>query len=54
MKTEALLCAAHEQALWTNSVKHHKTAEFPLCMLCGEKVENVDHVVSGCKTLGQK
>ena len=28
-----------------------KTAESPLCRLCGENVENVYHVVSGCKKL---
>lgn len=56
MQTEALLCAAQERAIRTNSVKHHieKTAESPLCRLFGEKVENVDHVVSGCKKLAQK
>lgn len=50
------LCAAQEQAIGTNSVKHHidKTVEPPLCRLCGEKVENVDHIVSRCKNLAQK
>ena len=56
VQTEAQLCAAQEQTFRTNSVKHHidKMADSPLCRLGGEKVENVDHVVSGCKTLAQK
>ena len=53
VQTEALLCVAQEQAIRNNSVKHHidKTAESPLCRLCGE---NVDHIVSGFKKLAQK
>ena len=39
--TEALLCAAQEQAIRTNYVKHYidKTSESPLCRLCGRKGE---------------
>ena len=56
VQTEALLCAAKEQAIRNNSVKHHidKTAESFLCRLCSEKAENVDHVVSECKNLALK
>ena len=38
--TEALLCAAQEQAIRTNYVKNHidKTSESSLCRLCGKKV----------------
>ena len=45
-ETEALLCAAQEQALRTNYVKFQidRTSESPLCRLCGEK----------CKKLAQK
>ena len=41
-ETEALLCAAQEQALRTNYIKHHidKTANNPLCRLF-ERVEKV-------------
>ena len=37
--TEVLLCAAQEQVISTNYVKHHidKTSEYPLCRLCGKK-----------------
>ena len=55
-QTEALLCTAQEQAFRTNSIKHHidKMTESLLCILCGEKGENVNHVVSGCKKLAKR
>ena len=39
--TEALLCAAQEEAIRTNYVKHNidKASESPLCRLCGKKVK---------------
>ena len=39
--TEALLCAAQEQAIRTNYIKRHihKTSESPLCRLCGKKMK---------------
>ena len=39
--TEALLCAAQEQAIRTNYAKHHidKTSESPLCRLRVKKVQ---------------
>ena len=54
--TEAFLCAAQEQAIRTNYVKHHidKTSESPLCRLCGKKGESVQHLVCGCEKLAQK
>ena len=54
--TEVLLCAAQEQAIRTKYVKHHndKTSEPPLCRLCGEKGESVQHLVSGCEKLAQR
>ena len=54
--TEALLCAPQEQVIRTNYIKHHidKTSERPLCRLCGEKGESVQHLVSGCEKLTQK
>ena len=53
---EGLFCAAQEQAIMTNYVKHHidKTSESPLCRLCGKKCESVQHLVSGCEKLAQK
>ena len=46
--TEALICAAQEQALRTNCVKFHvdKSVESPLCRMCHEKGESVTHVIS--------
>ena len=54
--TEALLCAAQEQAIRTNYVKHYidKTSESSLCRLCGKTGESVQHLVSGCEKLTQK
>ena len=54
--TEALLCAAQEQAIRTNYMKYHidKTSESDLCRLCGEKGESVQHITSGCEKLAQK
>ena len=54
--TEALLCAAQEQAVRTNYVKLRvdRTSESPLCRLCGTKSESVQHLVSGCEKLAQK
>ena len=51
--TEALLCAAQEQAIRTNYVKHYidKTSESPLCRLCGRKGESVQHLVCECEKL---
>ena len=41
IRTEALLCAAQEQAIRTNYVKHYidKTSESPLYRLCGKNVK---------------
>ena len=56
ISTEALLCAAQEQAIRTNYVKYHidRTSESPLCRLCGKRGESVQHLVSGCEKLAQK
>ena len=56
VETEALICAAQEQALRTNSVKYHvdKSIESPLCRLCGEHTESVSHIVAECKKLAQR
>ena len=54
--TESLICAAQEQAIRTNYVKYHidKTAESPLCRLCGKAGESIQHIVSACGKLAQK
>uniref|UniRef100_A0A1X7VKC9 Reverse transcriptase zinc-binding domain-containing protein n=1 Tax=Amphimedon queenslandica TaxID=400682 RepID=A0A1X7VKC9_AMPQE len=55
-ETEALICAAQEQALRTNYIKCKvdKTVESPLCQLCKEAGESVYHIISECKKLAQK
>ena len=54
--TEAQLCAAHEEAIRTNFVKHHidKTSESLLCRLCGKKGESLQHLVTRLKKLAQR
>ena len=54
--TEAFLCAAQEQAIRTNYIKHHidKTSGSPLCRLYGKKGESVQHLLSGCEKLAQE
>ena len=55
-ETESLLIAAQHQALNTNSVRKniYHQVESDRCRLCDEAVENVTHIVSGCKMLAQK
>ena len=54
--TEALICAAQEQAIRSNSIKYSidRTTDSPLCRMCGVKVESVRHIISGCEKLAQK
>ena len=56
VETEALLCAAQEQAIRTNYVKHHidKSIDDPLCRKCGKRGESVQHMISECEKLAQK
>ena len=56
VEIEALLCAAQEQALRTNYIKHHidKSIDNPMCRMCGKCIESVQHTVSGCEKLAQK
>ena len=56
MQTEATICAAQEQALRTNYTKNKidKTSENPLCRMCGERGETVQHIICECKKLAQR
>ena len=56
VETEALICAAQEQAIRTNYIKHKidKTLNSPLCRMCGKRGESVQHTVSECEKLAQK
>ena len=48
VETEAMLCAAQEEAIRTNYVKHKidKTAQSPLCRMCDKKSETISHIVN--------
>ena len=54
--TKALICASQEQALQTNYVKCNidKTKDSPMCILCGNKVETICHIVSKYKILAKR
>ena len=56
IQTEALLCAAQEQAIRTSYIKRHidKSSENPICRMCEERGETAHHIVSECEKLTQK
>ena len=55
IETEGLLTAAQDQALQTNSLRSiYNNKESPLCRLCKERTETVEHLISGCTTLAGK
>ena len=56
IETEALLCAAQEQAIRANYVKYHidKSIDNPLCRMCGKRGESVQHIISECEKLAQE
>ena len=56
IQTESLVCATQEQALKTNYLKLHidKTANSPLCRMCGNKGEIIQHIICECEKLAQK
>ena len=54
--TEALICSARQQELRINYTKFHvdKTADSPLCRMCGERGESIYHLVIECGKLAQR
>ena len=54
--TEALICSAQELSIRTNYVKCNldKTAELPLCRMCGTRNETLSHIVSECGIIAQR
>ena len=56
VETEALICTAQEQAIRTNYIKFNidKTIESPMCRMCGERGESIDHIVSECEKRAQR
>jgi hypothetical protein len=55
-ETESLITAAQEQALRTNYRRAmlEREGASPLCRMCKESIETVDHIVSGCSKLAQQ
>ena len=56
VQTEATICAAQEQTLRTNYTKNkfEETSENPLCRMCGERGEAVQHIIYECKKPAQR
>ena len=56
VQTEAMIYAAQEQASRTNYTKNKidKISENPLCRMCGERGETVQHLICECKKLAQR
>ena len=56
MQAEATMRAAQEQGLRTNYAKNKidKTSENPLCRMCGERGETMQHVICKCEILAQR
>jgi len=54
-ETEGLIIAAQDQALRTNTIKVNidKQGGSPLCRLCGEKQETVEHLICSCAKIAQ-
>ena len=48
--TKGLICSAQEQSIQTNYIKYNidKTAESPLCRMCGTRNETIFHIMSEC------
>ena len=56
VQTETTICASQGQGLRTNYTKNKtdKTLENPLCRMCGEKEETVQHIIYECKKQTQR
>ena len=54
--TKVLICSAQEESKRTNYIKYNidKTAESPLCRICGTRNETISHIVSECGKPAQK
>ena len=55
-ETESLLIAAQDNAIRTNHIKAiiDKTQQNSKCMLCGDRDETINHIISECSKLAQK
>lgn len=56
VQTEAMICAAQEQASRTKSTKHKidKTLGNPLRRMCGGRRQTLQHMICECKNLAQR
>ena len=54
--TEALICSAQEQSIWTNYINYNidKTAKSLVCRMCGTRNETISYIVSKCGKLAKK
>ena len=54
-ETEGTILAAQEQSLPTNYLKAriYQVQESPICRMCNDKVETVNHIASECSALAQ-
>ena len=50
----SLIFAAQKQVLRTNYVKFNKSVDSPLCRVCSQKGETINHILSECKMWAQK
>ena len=55
-ETESVLMAVQNNAIRTNHIKARidKTQQKSICWLCGDRVETINHIISGCRKLAQK
>ena len=55
-ETESLLIAAQDNAIRTNHIKARidKTKQNSKCMLCNDRDETINHIISECSKLAQK
>lgn len=53
-ETEALICSRTGPQIQVCKEKFDKTADSPLCRLCGGKVESITHIISNCERLAQR
>ena len=55
-ETEALLIAAQDSAIRTNHIKARidRTQQNSNCKLCGDRDENINHIISDCSKLAQR
>ena len=51
IESEGFLCASQEQILSTRAMMQVYSQGSSMCRLCGEHLETVEHLISGCSQL---